>query len=125
MYVCMYVCLFVTGLRLKYTSVRIFYVPSGTCPSWCARAHDTMEDLEERRRHHARERVQRYRKHLSDERRQYNSERRRLAQSNSLCPLMALERDRQRTANSTHVPKIVNFVIISAQHEAHHAHAHT
>ena len=35
--VCMYVCLSVTGLRLKYTSLRIVYVPSGTCPSWCAR----------------------------------------------------------------------------------------
>ena len=39
MYVCMYVCLSVTGLRLKYMSLRIVYVPSGTCPSWCARAH--------------------------------------------------------------------------------------
>ena len=37
--VCMYVCLSVTGLRLKCTSLRIVYVPSGTCPSWCARAH--------------------------------------------------------------------------------------
>ena len=36
--VCMYVCLSVTGLRLKCTSLRIVYVPSGTCPSWCARA---------------------------------------------------------------------------------------
>ena len=37
--VCMYVCLSVTGLRLKYTSLRIVYVPSGMCSSWCARAH--------------------------------------------------------------------------------------
>ena len=51
----MYVCLTVTGLRLKYTKLRIVYVPSGTCPSWCARAHDMMEDLEERRRRQARE----------------------------------------------------------------------
>ena len=29
----MYVCLSVTGLRLKYTSLRIVYVPSGTYPS--------------------------------------------------------------------------------------------
>ena len=27
MYVCMYVCMSVTGLRLKYTSLRIVYVP--------------------------------------------------------------------------------------------------
>ena len=60
MYVCMYVCQSVTGLRLKYTSLRIVYVPSGTWPSWCARAHYTMQDLEERRRRQARERVQRY-----------------------------------------------------------------
>ena len=46
--VCMYVCMCVTGLQLKYTSLRIVYVPSGTCLSWCARAHDTMEDLEDR-----------------------------------------------------------------------------
>ena len=37
--VCMYVCLSVTGLRLKYTSLHIVYVPSGTCLSWCASAH--------------------------------------------------------------------------------------
>ena len=36
MLVCMHVCLSVTGLRLKYTSLRMVYVPSGTCPSWCA-----------------------------------------------------------------------------------------
>ena len=35
--VCMYVCLSVTGLRLKYTSLHIVYVPSDTCPSWCAK----------------------------------------------------------------------------------------
>ena len=33
----LYVCLSVTGLRLKYTSLRIVHVPSGTCPSWCAK----------------------------------------------------------------------------------------
>ena len=37
--VCMYVCQSVTGLRPKYTSLRIVYVPSGMCLSWCARAH--------------------------------------------------------------------------------------
>ena len=65
------------------------------------RAHDTMEDLEERRRRQARERVQRYRRRLNDERRQYDSERRRLArkqQSELLRSLTACERDRQRTA---------------------------
>ena len=83
-------------------SLHIVYVPSGTCPSWCTWAHNTMEDLEERRRHQARERIQRYRRRLSDERRQYYSERRRLArqqQSDSLCSLMAHDLDRpQRTA---------------------------
>ena len=39
MYVCMYVCMSVTGLRLKYTSLRVVYVPSSMCPSWCTRAH--------------------------------------------------------------------------------------
>ena len=85
----------VTGLLLKYTSLRIVYVPSGSCPSWCARGHDTMEDLEERRR-------QRYRRRLSDEKRQYDSERGRLArqqQSESLRSLTACaRRDRQRIA---------------------------
>ena len=49
----------------------------------------------------ARERVQRYRRHLSDEKRQYDSERRRRArqqQSESLRSLTAREQDRQRTA---------------------------
>ena len=102
------VCLSVTGLRLKYTSLRIVYVPSSMCPSGALeltqssrRAHDTMEDLEERRRRQARERVQRYRRRLSDERRQYDSERRRIArkqQSKSLRSLTARERDKQRPA---------------------------
>ena len=38
MYVCMYVCLSVTGLRLKYTGLCIVYVPFGTCRSGCLRA---------------------------------------------------------------------------------------
>ena len=57
MYVCMYVCLSVMGLRLKYTSLRMVYVPSGTCPLGALEL--TMEDLEERRRRQTRERVQR------------------------------------------------------------------
>ena len=36
--VCMYVCMFVTGLRLKYTGLCIVYVPFGTCCSGCHRA---------------------------------------------------------------------------------------
>ena len=105
MYVCMYVCMHVymslTGLQLKYTSLCIVYKPSGTCPPWCTSAHDMMEDLEERRRRQVRKSIQRYRRPLSDKRRQYDSERKRLAsqqQSNSLCLLIAHERDRQRTA---------------------------
>ena len=35
----MYVCMSVTGLRLKYMSLRVVYVLSGMCPSWCTRAH--------------------------------------------------------------------------------------
>ena len=34
---CLYVCLSVTGLRLKYTGVWIVYVPFGTCHSGCHR----------------------------------------------------------------------------------------
>ena len=44
----MYVCMSVMGLRLKSMSLRIVYVPSGTCLSWCTRAHDTMEDFDAR-----------------------------------------------------------------------------
>ena len=97
LYVCMYVCMSVTGLQLKYMSLRIVYVPSGMCPSWCARAHaELVEDLEERRRCQAREHVQRYRRRLSDEKRQYDSEKRRLArqqQSELLRSLTACEQD--------------------------------
>ena len=35
MYVCMYVCLSVTGLQLKYTGLCIVYVPFGMCRSGC------------------------------------------------------------------------------------------
>ena len=35
MYVCMYVCLSVTGLQLKYKGLCIVYVPFGTCRSGC------------------------------------------------------------------------------------------
>ena len=35
---CMYVCLSVTGLRLKYMGLCIVYVPFGTCCSGCHRA---------------------------------------------------------------------------------------
>ena len=35
MYVCLYVCLSVTGLRLKYTGLCIVYIPFGTCRSGC------------------------------------------------------------------------------------------
>ena len=95
MYVCMYVR---NGFTTEVYEFTYVYVPSGTCPSWCARAHDTMEDLQERGRRQARERVQRYSRRLSDEKRQYDSERRRLArqqQSESLRSLTACERDRQ------------------------------
>ena len=37
MYVCMYVCMSVTGLRLKYTGLCIVYVPFDTCRSGCHR----------------------------------------------------------------------------------------
>ena len=53
MYVCMYVCLFVTGLRLKYTDLSLVYV------LFLARvAHDAIamevkvEESEDRRRQH-------------------------------------------------------------------------
>ena len=62
-----------------------------------------MEDLEERRRRLARERVQRYRRLLSDERRQYDGEKRRLArqqQSDSLRLLAARERGIGREQHS-------------------------
>ena len=35
--VCMYVCMSVTGLRLKYTGLCIVYVPFGMCHSGCYR----------------------------------------------------------------------------------------
>ena len=35
MYVCRYVCMSVTGLRLKYTGLCIVYVAFGTCCSGC------------------------------------------------------------------------------------------
>ena len=38
LYVCTYVCLSVTSLRLKYTGLCIVYVPFGTCCSGCDRA---------------------------------------------------------------------------------------
>ena len=37
MYVCMYVCMSVTGLQLKYMGLCIVYVPFGTCRSGCHR----------------------------------------------------------------------------------------
>ena len=33
MYVCMYVCMSIMGVRLKYTGLRIVYVPFGMCRS--------------------------------------------------------------------------------------------
>ena len=35
MYVCLYVCLSVKGLQLKYMGLCIVYVPFGTCRSGC------------------------------------------------------------------------------------------
>ena len=70
-----------------------------------------LTDLQERRRRQARERVQRYRKRSSYERRQYESERKRLAcqkQSDSLHLLTAHEQDRKRTAQVTTLTSVQN-----------------
>ena len=38
MYVCMYVCMSIMGLRLKYMGLCIVYVAFGTCRSGCHHA---------------------------------------------------------------------------------------
>ena len=102
-----FVCLSVTGLRLKYTGLRIVYVSvsSSTCPLFFTLALMMEDSSEDRRRRQARERMQRYRRRLSaqqrDERRPYKSERRRLVrqhQHDSLRSMTRRERDRRRTA---------------------------
>ena len=45
----MYVCMSITGLRLKYTGLCILYIPFGTCRSGCHRVLE-VEDSEDRRR---------------------------------------------------------------------------
>ena len=100
-----FLCLSVTGLRLKYTGLRIVYIPCSMFPLFFTLVLVIMEDSsEDRRRRQARERMQRYRGRLSaqqrDERRLYESERRRLAcqhQHDSLCSMTRRQRDR-RTA---------------------------
>ena len=79
-----HVCLSVTGLRIVYVSCSM-------CPLFFTLALVMEDSSEDRRRRQARERMQRYRRWLSaqqrDERRQYESDRRRLAcqhQRNSL-----------------------------------------
>ena len=68
-------------------------------------------------------------KSLSDEKRQYDSERRRLAQQHKSESFRSLTA-REQGSNSTHVLKIVDlsrprFAIISALREAHHVYAYT
>ena len=45
----MYVCLSVTGLRLKYMGLCIVYIPFGMCPS-CDGMEIEVEDSKDRRR---------------------------------------------------------------------------
>ena len=113
MYVCMYVCLSVTGLRLKYTSLRIVYVPSGTCPSWFAKLTQSSR-YDGRLRGETTTPGQRTRPEVQktcDERRQYDSERRRLArqqQSESLRSLTARERDTGKEQHGIVVGRLHN-----------------
>ena len=55
-----FVCLSVTGLRLKYTGLRVVYVSCSTCPLFFTLALVMEESLEDRRQRQARERMQRY-----------------------------------------------------------------
>ena len=80
---CEVVYLSVTGLRLKYTSQCIVYVPFGTCRSGCHRAmahgmEFEVEDLEDRRRRQNESRC-RLTAEQKDERRQDNDDKKRLA----------------------------------------------
>ena len=60
-----FVCLSVTGLRLKYTGLRIVYVSCSMCPLFFTLALVLEDALEDIRWRQARERMQRYRKQLS------------------------------------------------------------
>ena len=86
-----FVCLSVTGLQLKCMGLRIVYVSCSTCFTLALVIEDSSED---RRRRQARERMQRYRRRLSpqqrDERRQCESERRRLAHQHQRDSLRSL-----------------------------------
>ena len=54
-----FVCLSVTGLRLKYTGLHIVYVFCSTCPLFFTLALVMEDSSEDRRRRQARERMQR------------------------------------------------------------------
>ena len=55
-----FVCLSVTGLRLKYTGLRIVYVSCSMCPLFFTLALMMEESSEDRRRRQAREQMHRY-----------------------------------------------------------------
>ena len=57
-----FVCLSVTGIRLKYTGLRIVYVSCSTCPLFFTLALVMGDSSEDRRRRQAREQMQRYRR---------------------------------------------------------------
>ena len=127
----MYVCLSITGLRLKYTSLRtLWHVSLRVCFSSQYDGRLRGETMMPGQR--MRPEVQKTFK--SDERRQCDSKRRRLThkqQSDSPHSLTAHEQDRQRTVQH----RRPCFVIVSVQTsttnfpcplcEAHHAHAYT
>ena len=97
-----FVCLSVTGLRLKYTSLRIVYVSCSTCLLFFMPAlmmEDSSEDRQWRQARGMNADIQSAQQR--DKRRQYECERRRLArqhQCDSLRSLTQRERDRRRTA---------------------------
>ena len=86
-----FVCLSVTGLQLKCMGLHIVYVSCSTCFTLALVIEDSSED---RRRRQAREQMQRYRRRLSaqqrDERRQCETERRRLARKHQRDSLRSL-----------------------------------
>ena len=98
MYVCMYVCMSVTGLRLKYTGLCIVYVPLGMCSSGCHRDSRTRKIEDDARTSPM------YGRWLTaqqkDERRQDNGDKKRLAHQHwsDLLRSLIRERDRRRTA---------------------------
>ena len=126
----MYICLSVTGLRLKYTGLRVVYVPLWhvplTMPSrWISRSRTQRIEDDARTSPDVWKTVNCRR----DERRQDNSDKKRLARQHPSYLLRSLtrERDRRRTTRR-HLDSASSFAISNfprAPREAHDAHAYT